>query len=126
MDDPIFCELKLISIATGTSVKWYNPKSFPSFTATLELSFSRIMHAQNIAKTHRDFCSAQPMQLLLWPAYSPDMLPIEHVWVWLVGVAIVIRVLQLQKTNFCCAYKQCKIIFHKQTFNTCLTPCPVV
>ncbi|GFW78132.1 uncharacterized protein TNCV_136011 [Trichonephila clavipes] len=35
--------------------------------ATLELSFSRIMHAQNIAKTHRD-------------AYSPDMLPIEHVW----------------------------------------------
>ncbi|GFU94471.1 transposable element Tcb2 transposase [Trichonephila clavipes] len=33
-----------------------------------------------VAKTVRDFCSAQHMQLLPWPAYSPDMLPIERVW----------------------------------------------
>ncbi|GFT00920.1 uncharacterized protein TNCV_4053631 [Trichonephila clavipes] len=34
-----------------------------------------------VAKTVRDFCSAQHMMHLLpWPAYSPDMLPIEHVW----------------------------------------------
>ncbi|GFX56888.1 transposable element Tcb2 transposase [Trichonephila clavipes] len=32
------------------------------------------------AKTVRDFSSAQHMQLLPWPAYSPDMSPIEHVW----------------------------------------------
>ncbi|GFU13726.1 transposable element Tc1 transposase [Trichonephila clavipes] len=32
----------------------------------------------HVAKTVRDFCSAQHMQLLPWPAYSPIMSPIEH------------------------------------------------
>ncbi|GFV01582.1 hypothetical protein TNCV_2961751 [Trichonephila clavipes] len=31
-----------------------------------------------VAKTGRDICSAQHMQLL--PAYLPDMSPIEHMW----------------------------------------------
>ena len=44
MDDPIWHEFRLISTATGTSVKYYSPKSFSSFKASLELSFSRIMH----------------------------------------------------------------------------------
>ncbi|GFX77767.1 transposable element Tcb2 transposase [Trichonephila clavipes] len=34
----------------------------------------------HVAKTVQDFCSAQHMQLLPWPAYSPDMSPIEYVW----------------------------------------------
>ncbi|GFU45385.1 transposable element Tc1 transposase [Trichonephila clavipes] len=34
----------------------------------------------HVAKTARDFCSAQHMQLLPSSAYSPDMSPIEHVW----------------------------------------------
>ncbi|GFV71860.1 transposable element Tc1 transposase [Trichonephila clavipes] len=34
----------------------------------------------HVAKTVRDFCSAQTMQLFLWPAYSPNMSPIEQVW----------------------------------------------
>ncbi|GFU10850.1 hypothetical protein TNCV_3278691 [Trichonephila clavipes] len=34
----------------------------------------------HVAKTVRDFCSAQYMQLLPWPAYSPDTSPIEPVW----------------------------------------------
>ncbi|GFW40648.1 transposable element Tc1 transposase [Trichonephila clavipes] len=33
-----------------------------------------------VAKTVRDFCSAQHMQILPWPAFSPDMSPIEYVW----------------------------------------------
>ncbi|GFY01087.1 transposable element Tc1 transposase [Trichonephila clavipes] len=33
----------------------------------------------HVAKTVRDFCSAQHMQLLPWSAYSTDMSPIEHV-----------------------------------------------
>ncbi|GFU37573.1 hypothetical protein TNCV_4274941 [Trichonephila clavipes] len=37
------------------------------------------MHA-HVAKTVRDFCSAQHMQLLPRTAYSPDMSPIEHLW----------------------------------------------
>ncbi|GFS94061.1 transposable element Tcb2 transposase [Trichonephila clavipes] len=34
----------------------------------------------HVAKTVRDFCSAQHEQLFPWPAYSPNMSPIEHVW----------------------------------------------
>ena len=34
----------------------------------------------HVAKTVPDFCLAQHMQLPPWPAYSPDMSPIEHVW----------------------------------------------
>ncbi|GFY18648.1 transposable element Tc1 transposase [Trichonephila clavipes] len=34
----------------------------------------------HVAKTVGDFCSAQHVQLLSWPAYSPDISPIEHVW----------------------------------------------
>ncbi|GFX56111.1 uncharacterized protein TNCV_3061971 [Trichonephila clavipes] len=34
----------------------------------------------HVAKTIRDFCSAQHIQLLPCTAYSHDMLPIEHVW----------------------------------------------
>ncbi|GFX44053.1 hypothetical protein TNCV_4118491 [Trichonephila clavipes] len=33
----------------------------------------------HVAKTVGDFCSAKHMQLLPWPAYSPDISPIEHV-----------------------------------------------
>ncbi|GFW80022.1 uncharacterized protein TNCV_984311 [Trichonephila clavipes] len=36
----------------------------------------------HVVKTVRDFCSGQHMQLLPWPAYSLDMLPIEQVGVW--------------------------------------------
>ncbi|GFT65132.1 transposable element Tcb2 transposase [Trichonephila clavipes] len=32
-----------------------------------------------VAKIVRDFCSVQHMQLLPWPACSPDMSPIQHV-----------------------------------------------
>ncbi|GFU52405.1 transposable element Tcb2 transposase [Trichonephila clavipes] len=34
----------------------------------------------HVAKTVRDFCSVQHMQLLPWHAYSSDMSLIEHVW----------------------------------------------
>ncbi|GFS93232.1 transposable element Tc1 transposase [Trichonephila clavipes] len=34
----------------------------------------------HVAKTVRDICSAQHMQSLPWPSYSPEMSLIEHVW----------------------------------------------
>ncbi|GFV48499.1 uncharacterized protein TNCV_2395641 [Trichonephila clavipes] len=46
--------------------------------------------------------------------------------IWLVRVPFVIRVLQLQKTNVCCAHTQYGILLHKQTIKICLTPCHVV
>ncbi|GFV12188.1 uncharacterized protein TNCV_1536851 [Trichonephila clavipes] len=79
MDDPVCYELKVISIATSTSVKCYSPKSFPSLKASLEQSFSRIMHAHMLQKLFKT-SAVQHMQLLPWPAYSPDISPIEHVW----------------------------------------------
>ncbi|GFU73359.1 transposable element Tcb2 transposase [Trichonephila clavipes] len=44
---------------------------------------SRVMQDNarpHVAKTVRDFRSAQPMQLLVCPVYSPDMSPIDHEW----------------------------------------------
>ncbi|GFX51635.1 uncharacterized protein TNCV_5013381 [Trichonephila clavipes] len=40
--------------------------------------------------------------------------------IWLV------RVLQLQKMNFCYAYEKYGLVFHKQTFKICLNPCYTV
>ena len=124
-DDPICYESRLISIAVGTSVKLYSPKSVFYFKAFLELSFSRIMHAQMIAKTIRDFCIDQHMKLLNWPAYTSDMSPIERVWDWLVVVSLEFRNLQLQK-NFGCAYKRYGILLYNKTFKICLIPFHVV
>ena len=45
MDNPICYEWRVTAIATGTSLKYYSPISSPSFKASLELSFSKIMHA---------------------------------------------------------------------------------
>ena len=44
MDDPICCKVREISTPTGMSVKCYSSKSFPSFIASLKLSFSRIIY----------------------------------------------------------------------------------
>ncbi|GFW80982.1 hypothetical protein TNCV_3780611 [Trichonephila clavipes] len=80
----------------------------------------------HVAKTVRDFCSAQHMELLPWPAYSPDMSPIEHVWN-LVGHRLALDPRSAaSKDELCCSYKQYGILFHKQTFKICLTPCHVV
>ncbi|GFX64922.1 hypothetical protein TNCV_450601 [Trichonephila clavipes] len=79
MDDPICYELRAISIATGTSMTCYSPKWFRFFKASLEI-FQQDNASQHVAKTVRDFCSTQHMQFLHWPACSPDMSTIEHMW----------------------------------------------
>ncbi|GFU57529.1 transposable element Tc1 transposase [Trichonephila clavipes] len=60
----------------------------------------------HVAKTVRDLFSRTHATSSL-DCLFPDMSPIEHVWD-LVG-----RRLALQKTNFCCAYKQYGILFQK-------------
>ncbi|GFX19726.1 transposable element Tcb2 transposase [Trichonephila clavipes] len=100
------------------------PEVVPFLQGILGAIFQQNNAHLHVTKTVRDFSSAKHMQLLPRPADShSDMSPIQCV---LVGVPLLIRVLQFQKTNFCCACKQYGIIFHKQTFKICLTPCHVV
>ncbi|GFV46303.1 transposable element Tcb2 transposase [Trichonephila clavipes] len=63
----------------GSFVKFYSPKSFPSFKASLELSFSRIMHTHILQRLFRLLFRTTHATSSL-PAYSLDMSPIEHVW----------------------------------------------
>ncbi|GFT70255.1 transposable element Tc1 transposase [Trichonephila clavipes] len=86
--------------------------------------FQQDIARPHVAKTVRDFFSVQHIQLLPWPAYSPDMSPIELVWD-LVGRRFARDPLPAasKDENFCCAYKQYGVLFHKQTFKICLTPC---
>ncbi|GFT76280.1 uncharacterized protein TNCV_564531 [Trichonephila clavipes] len=79
MDDPIYCELRVISIATGTSVKCYNPKSFPSFKTSLELSFSRIMHAHMLQRLFETSVQPNTCNFFLGLLIR-RICRLEHVW----------------------------------------------
>ena len=103
-------------------------KIAPFFKASLELSFSRAMHAhmlQRMLETPVQFNTYNFfLGMFIRRIYRPLI-----TWGgegWLVGVSLVIRVLQLQKTYFGCAYKQYGILFHKQTFKNCLAPSDVI
>ncbi|GFX47795.1 transposable element Tc1 transposase [Trichonephila clavipes] len=88
--------------------------------------FQQDNECPHVAKTVGDFCSAQHMQLLSWPAYSPDMPPIEHVWD-LVGRRLARDPHPAaSKDELSLRIKQYGIIFHMQNFKICLTPCHVV
>ncbi|GFT26466.1 transposable element Tcb2 transposase [Trichonephila clavipes] len=56
------------------------PEVVPFFQGIPRAIFQQDNARPHVAKTVRDFCSAQHMQLLPWPANSTDMSPIEHVW----------------------------------------------
>ncbi|PRD24256.1 UNVERIFIED_CONTAM: hypothetical protein NCL1_44301 [Trichonephila clavipes] len=101
MYDAICYELRVISIATGTSVKCYSPKLFNSFKSSLDLSFSRIMHLHMLQRLFET--SVPPnkcMQLLSWHLIRRICRLLSKCWIWLFGISLVIRVLQLQKTSF--------------------------
>ncbi|GFV91739.1 hypothetical protein TNCV_4763041 [Trichonephila clavipes] len=56
-----------------------------AFSRQLAASFPRAIFQQDnarsyVAKTVRDFCSAQHVQFFPWSAYSLDMPPIKHLW----------------------------------------------
>ncbi|GFV98713.1 transposable element Tc1 transposase [Trichonephila clavipes] len=56
------------------------PEVFPFRQGLHAAIFQQNNARPHAAKTVRDFCSTQPMPLLPWPSYSPDMSPIEYVW----------------------------------------------
>ncbi|GFU56487.1 transposable element Tcb2 transposase [Trichonephila clavipes] len=86
------------------------PDVVPFLRGIPEAIFQQDNAHPHVAKTVRDICSARHMQILPWPAYSLDMSLTKHVWDLFGWRLDVIRVLQFQKTNFCCSYKQCGII----------------
>ncbi|GFX94532.1 transposable element Tcb1 transposase [Trichonephila clavipes] len=97
-------------------------QTIPFLQGLPEAVFQQDNARPHVAKTVKSYLDSQTVQLLPWPAYSPDMSPIEHVW------DIVGRCLarDLRQTNFGCAYKQHGILFRRQIFKICLTPYRVV
>ena len=66
--------LRVISIPTGTSLKCYSLKLFPSSKASLDISLSRIMHM--LQRLYQTFvqCTSSLANLFT------DVSPIEYVW----------------------------------------------
>ena len=126
VDDPISYELRASSIAIDVSLKCCNPESFLSFKASLELSFSRIMHAHMLQRLFETSVRSNACNFFLDLLIRRICRLLSRRGIWLVGILLVIHVLLLQKAKFGCAYKQYGILFHKQTFKICLTPCHVV
>ena len=56
------------------------PEVVPFLQGIPEAIFQQDNACPYIAKTVWDFCLAQYMKLFPWPAYLPDMLPIEYGW----------------------------------------------
>ena len=90
MVNPIYYELRVISIPTSMSVT--TAQSFPSFKASLKLSFSRIMHAHMLQRLFE---------------ISVQFIACNFFFLACLFAA------QIQKTNFSCTYKQYGIHFHK-------------
>ncbi|GFV34080.1 uncharacterized protein TNCV_4121771 [Trichonephila clavipes] len=102
------------------------PEVLPFLQGLLGAIFQQDNAHLHVAKPVLDFCPAQRMQLLSWPAYSPDMSPIEHVWE-LVGRRLA-RVPRSAISNdeLFLRVLGYLILFHKQTFKSFLTPFHVV
>ncbi|GFW94422.1 hypothetical protein TNCV_2701431 [Trichonephila clavipes] len=90
-----------------------------------------IFHQDNarphVAKTVRDFCSAQYKQFLPWPAVSLDMSPIGYVWD-LVGRRLARNPRPAASKDKLLLLIQAiwNYLPQKQTFKIYLTPCHVV
>ena len=97
MDDPVYSKLKVISLATGTSVKWYSPKSFSSFKPFLELFFIRIMHTYALKRLFETSVQPNTCDFFLALLIRRICRLLSTCGIWLVGVLLVICVLQLQK-----------------------------
>ena len=56
------------------------PEVDPFFQGSPRANFQQNNKRPRVSKAVLYFCSAQQKQLLFWPACSPDLSPIEHVW----------------------------------------------
>ena len=80
----------------------------------------------HIARTVQSFLESRQVQLLPWPAYSPDVSPIEHVWDF-VGRRLARDPRPVASTDE--LWVRIQTIWNalpQQTFKIRLTPCHVV
>ncbi|GFW68679.1 transposable element Tcb1 transposase [Trichonephila clavipes] len=56
------------------------PQAIPFLQGLPGAVFQQDNARPHVAKTVRSYLDSQQVQLLPWPAYSPDMSPNEHVW----------------------------------------------
>ncbi|GFU83834.1 transposable element Tcb1 transposase [Trichonephila clavipes] len=56
------------------------PQDIPFLQGLPGAVFQQDNARPRVAKTVRSYLDSQQVQLLPWPAFSPDMSPIEHVW----------------------------------------------
>ncbi|GFW44809.1 uncharacterized protein TNCV_4511231 [Trichonephila clavipes] len=72
---------QLATILDCRKQKFRKRRQNPSNKLALKLIKKEQYNARpHVANTVQDFSSSQHMQLLPWPACSPDMSPIQHVW----------------------------------------------
>ncbi|GFU01082.1 transposable element Tcb1 transposase [Trichonephila clavipes] len=56
------------------------PQAIPFLQGLPGAVFQQDNARPHVAKTVKSYLDSQQVQLLPWPAYSPDMSPIDHVW----------------------------------------------
>ncbi|GFS51394.1 uncharacterized protein TNCV_548741 [Trichonephila clavipes] len=77
----------------------YNPKSFPSFKASLELCFSRIMHAHMLQRLFETYVQPDTCNFFLDLLMRRICHLLSTFGIWLVGVSLVIGTFTLYLTR---------------------------
>ncbi|GFW78162.1 hypothetical protein TNCV_136311 [Trichonephila clavipes] len=78
-NDPISYKLSTVLNNNRYFQEERQPEIIPFLQGVSGVIFQQVNTRPHVAKSVRDFCSAQHMQRLSWPAYLPDTSPIEYV-----------------------------------------------
>ena len=96
-------------------------EQFSIFNASLGLFFSRLKQAHMLQRLFETSIQPNICNFFLGLLIRQICCLLSLCGIWLVSVSLVIRVLQFQKMNFGCSYKQFGVRFHRQTCKICLT-----